>query len=57
VRQWKKGVLKKRLKTGQLERKDILVKSDKLNKDRENKRKIVKKKKKNKKTDNNERSE
>jgi hypothetical protein len=30
--------------TGQLKRKDILVKSDKLNKDREIKKKIVKKK-------------
>jgi hypothetical protein len=32
-----------RLETGQLKGKDILVKSDKLNKHSENKRKIVKK--------------
>jgi hypothetical protein len=43
----KKGI---RLETGQLKRKNVLVKSDKLNKGRENKRKIVKKKK-NKKTE------
>jgi hypothetical protein len=39
----KKGI---RLEIGQLKRKDLLVKSDNLNKDIENKRKIVKKKKK-----------